>query len=111
MKPSLIESVRHAMAQPATVAAAREADAMWRDWCAARQPRVPGIDTVMRLAVRIDCGATVEQAAAREYLYRWGLVLLQWVNFAETDKPRSRHSARRVNGAWSVPHAIGLDGI
>lgn len=38
-------------------------------------PRVPGIATVLRLAVRIDCGRSPEEAAAREYLYRWELAL------------------------------------
>jgi hypothetical protein len=38
-------------------------------------PRVPGMDTIIRLGVRIDNGRSVEQAAAREYVYRWGLVL------------------------------------
>jgi hypothetical protein len=38
-------------------------------------PRVPGICTVLRLAVRVDCGRTPEEAAAREYLYRWELAL------------------------------------
>lgn len=36
---------------------------------------VPGMDTCSRLAIRIDCGKTVEQAAASEYLYRWHLAL------------------------------------
>jgi hypothetical protein len=51
-------------------------------------PRVPGMDTVLRLAVRIDCGRTVEEAAAREYTYRWELAL------------RSR--------IFGVPHTIGM---
>ena len=39
-------------------------------------PRVPGMDIVIRLAVRIDQGRTIAEAAAREYLYRWNLALI-----------------------------------
>jgi len=42
---------------------------------APNRPRVPGMDTAVRLAVRIESGRTVEQAAAREYVYRWSLAL------------------------------------
>lgn len=57
-------------------AAAHEAmrafSGMWDE----RMPvRVPGMDTVIRLAVRISCGKTIEEAAAKEYLYRWSLAL------------------------------------
>ncbi|MBO6755731.1 MAG: hypothetical protein JJ902_05360 [Roseibium sp.] len=38
-------------------------------------PRVPGMDTVLRLSVRIAVGRTPEEAAAKEYLYRWRLAL------------------------------------
>ena len=37
--------------------------------------RVPGCDTAIRLAVRIEVGHSIEVAAAREYLYRWRLAL------------------------------------
>jgi hypothetical protein len=37
--------------------------------------RVPGMDTVLRLAYRISLGRSIEEAAAREYLYRWNLAL------------------------------------
>jgi hypothetical protein len=36
-------------------------------------PRVPGMDTLTRLAWRIRCGRTPEEAAVREYVYRWNL--------------------------------------
>ena len=51
-------------------------------------PRVPGMDTVLRLAVRIDCGRSPEEAAAREYLYRWDLALR--------------------SPLFGVPHTIGM---
>lgn len=38
-------------------------------------PRVPGCDTLYRLAVRIGLGRSIEEAAAREYIYRWNLAL------------------------------------
>lgn len=66
-------------------------------------PRLPGCDTAVRCAVRLDAGHTVEEAAAREYLYRWHLPLDQWLNHSEA-KARSMP----VTGAWPVPHAIGL---
>lgn len=50
--------------------------------------RVPGCDTVIRLAWRIECGKTAEQAAAREYVYRWGLALKSPI--------------------FGVPHTLGL---
>lgn len=41
----------------------------------ASRRRMPGMDTVIRLAVRIEAGRSVEEAAAREYIYRWRLTL------------------------------------
>lgn len=43
--------------------------------CGTRLPSVPGMDTEMRLAVRIASGRSVAKAAAAEYLYRWSLAL------------------------------------
>lgn len=37
--------------------------------------KVPGADTAIRMAWRIHSGLTIEQAVAREYLYRWSLAL------------------------------------
>lgn len=56
--------------------------------CGSAPIRVPGMDTALRLAIRIECGRSVEEAAAREYVYRWHLAL------------RSR--------VFGIPHAIGL---
>ena len=44
-------------------------------YCGEAPPRVPGMDTTIRLATRLANGRTIEQAAAREYLYRWTLAL------------------------------------
>lgn len=49
--------------------------------------RVPGMPTLLRLAFRLSLGRTVEQAAAREYVYRWHLAL--------------------QGRAWQVPHCLG----
>lgn len=99
---SLIQDIRAALANPETVAKAREAFAMVKQWSDS-VTRLPGCGTVERLAVRIHHGMTIEQAAAREYAYRWHLPLNQWVNHAEC-----RARSKPVTGAWPVPHLIGL---
>ncbi len=50
-------------------------------------PRVPGMDTHLRLAVRIGLGRSVEEAAAKEYCYRWNLAM--------------------ISPGFGVPHAMG----
>lgn len=49
---------------------------LFQSYCDYPVPRVPGMDTVIRLAYRIACGRTVEEAAAREYVYRVNLSLI-----------------------------------
>lgn len=56
-------------------------------------PRVPGCSTVIRLAQRIAAGRSEQEAAAREYLYRWHLALI----------PSPRNA-----GLFGVPHALGM---
>lgn len=56
--------------------------------------KVPGADTATRMAERIGHGKTPEQAAAREYLYRWRLAL----------DARPRNAA----AVWGVPHTLGM---
>jgi len=51
-------------------------------------PRVPGCSTDIRLGHRIACGRTIEQAAAREYCYRWKLAMR--------------------SPTFGVPHTIGM---
>lgn len=69
-------------------AAADSAFDMLAAWTREPLPRVPGCDTRIRLAVRIDSGRTVEAAAAREYCYRWALALQSPI--------------------FGVPHALGM---
>jgi len=65
-----------------------EALALFQGMCATDIGGVPGMETVIRLAWRIECGRSVEEAAAREYKYRWTLAL------------QSSH--------FGVPHALGF---
>lgn len=88
MAESLISIARDAMATRAEDAKA--AYAVFVQMCEGEKPpRVPGMDTVIRLAIRLHTkGYTIQEAAAREYAYRWHLAL------------RSR--------VFGVPHAIGM---
>lgn len=51
-------------------------------------PGVNGCPTVERIAVRLWCGCSINDAVAREYLYRWSLAL--------------------QSPGFGVPHALGL---
>ena len=87
--------------------AAEAAFHLYRSYCGGNVPaRVPGMDTVFRLAVRIDCGKTIEQAAAREYLYRWHLAIKEpdQCGLGACDDV-ARNPCVSVFGA---PHTIGL---
>lgn len=64
--------------------------------------RVPGMGTTERLAVRLYCGRTVEEAAAREYLYRWNLAVK---TFDQCDSDSVRNPACSIFG---TPHTIGM---
>lgn len=99
---SLVQDVRTAWADPSIRSLAIEADGLFRTYCAQPMPRVPGCDTVLRMAVRIKRGNSVEQAAAREYSYRWHLFADRWVNHAE-----SRSVSRFLPSVWTAPHEIG----
>lgn len=68
---------------------AQRAQEILDDFCGGRiLQRVPGMDTIARLAWRIECGHNAESAAGKEYFYRWNLAL------------RSR--------IFGVPHTIGM---
>lgn len=82
--------------------AAHDALALLRSYCPIPLPRVPGMDTVIRLAHRIACGATIEQAAAREYVYRWHLAVKP---FDQVDCSNCIDPAVSIFGA---PHPFGL---
>lgn len=84
---------------------AQAAFALHHSYCGGMLPaRVPGMDTVIRLAWRIECGRSVEEAAAREYLYRWSLAI------KAPDQAMMPHNSC-VNPTVSIfgtPHTIGL---
>jgi len=77
---------------------------LYRSYCGGTTlPRVPGMDTYDRLALRIANGKTVEQAAACEYAYRWHLAIRAPDQF-RWDRP-ARNEACTVFG---TPHTIGM---
>ena len=76
---------RYALAYLKHSAAAETALALFRSMCEQPMPRVPGVDTVIRLAWRIECGRSPEDAAVKEYLYRWNLALKSWRSFGSPD--------------------------
>lgn len=67
-------------------------------------PRVPGMDTVIRLAWRIEHGHTAQQAAGREYLYRWQLAILPPDQCVHGD----RLAKNAVSSIFGTPHTIGM---
>ena len=81
---------------------AHAALALFRCYCnGTLPPRVPGMDTVIRLAWRLAHGRTIEQAAAREYVYRWQLAV----------KPFDQCEGAARNSACSIfgtPHTFGM---
>lgn len=93
-QPSLVHLLRTSLETHG--AEARQAFELFRSYVAPNLPRVPGLATVDRLAVRCANGRTPEQAAAREYLYRWSLVLDRL------------SSDRRQGSVFGVPHALGM---
>lgn len=74
-------------------------------------PRVPGCSTVIRLATRIAGGMTVEQTAAREYLYRWALAIKAPDQCGATGRVSYDPRDRRPDACLSIfgtPHTIGM---
>ncbi len=65
-------------------------------------PRVPGCDTVIRLAWRIDCGRSVIEAAAAEYLYRWQLAI------KPADQVLDSGVRNPCVSIFGTPHTIGM---
>lgn len=72
-RTSLVEDAR--LARRLHLPEAQAASALFRSWCDHKLRGVPGLDTTTRLALRIYYGRTPENAAAREYIYRWSLAL------------------------------------
>lgn len=90
-------------------AAAAQAYRLFVDHCGGiAPPRVPGMGTAIRLAWRIECGRTIEQAAAREYVYRWHLAVKAPDQcLPVSDRPRDRMPNACVS-VFGAPHTIGL---
>jgi hypothetical protein len=91
---------------------AQEAFKLLRSWYTHPIPRVPGMDTVIRLALRISRAHTIEEAAAKEYVYRWHLAI------KAPDQVVGSHfdgmRPLRYGGGYSsvsilgAPHTIGM---
>lgn len=102
MAATLTQTLREAW--PAQKENAVSAYALFDSWCSGRMSRVPGIGTVERLAVRLHLGKTIEEAAAREYLYRWRLAI------KAPDQCMLPHNST-VDPCCSIfgtPHTIGM---
>lgn len=99
---SLVSQIRAAWTDPDIRAKSIEADVAFRELCTEDMARIPGCDTVLRMSVRILHGQSAEQAAAREYAYRWHIFADRWVNHAE-----SHSRGRLVPSIWTAPHLIG----
>lgn len=87
--------------------AAREAFKLYVSYCNGKSPaRVPGMCTVIRLAARIEAGKSIEEAAAKEYLYRWHLAIkapdqciaMSWRDYRED----------ACVSIFGAPHTIGM---
>jgi len=103
-RPTLIEMARAAAADPGAREAATSALAIFHGHCSQPMPRIPGCDTWLRLAIRIHRGMSAEQAAAREYAYRWHLFLGAWHNHCES---RSRSRFIQPAMCYPPPHLLG----
>lgn len=67
---------------------AHKAFDLFEKLCGVRMYSVPGMATPVRLAWRIECGRSTQEAAAKEYIYRWNLALKSPI--------------------FGVPHSIGF---
>lgn len=82
----------------------------FRGYCNGRlPPRVPGMDTFTRLAIRIANGKTAEEAAAAEYVYRWHLAIKAPDQCGATGGRdwRDRRSDACVP-IFGTPHLVGM---
>ena len=95
---------RAAFAERGIGTKASAALALFRSYCSAPPPRIPGCGTLTRLGIRVHLGMTIERAAAREYSYRWHLFLDAWINHTET-RSRSRFDHGPV--IYPAPHTLG----
>ncbi|TAJ74140.1 MAG: hypothetical protein EPO45_17220 [Sphingobium sp.] len=102
--PTLSQMARASWADPETRVRAEAALRIFGSYCSQPMHRIPGCDTVIRLAIRIYQGKSIEEAAAREYSYRWHLFLDAWINHTET---RSRSYCDHGPVIWQAPHLVG----
>lgn len=98
---TITETLRRAW--PLHKADAKTAFDLFDSWCSdGMRRRVPGMGTTERLAIRLYLGKSIEEAAAREYLYRWSLAI----------KPADQcigHSVRNpCCSIFGTPHTIGM---
>lgn len=82
--------------------AANAAHELFRSYCPLNPPPVPGMDTAIRLAWRIKCGCSIEEAAGREYLYRWNLAI------KPSDQVLGAGTVDPACSIFGVPHTIGM---
>lgn len=101
---SNVEIAREACADPGTRQAAKDALALFRSYCAQSMPRIPGMDTWIRMAIRVHLGKSIEEAAAREYSHRWLLFLRAWSNHTES---RARGRFIHPQMVYPAPHLLG----
>lgn len=75
-------------------------------WTAGNKPaRVPGMDTPIRMAWRLAHGKTIEEAAAREYVYRWHLAIKP---FDQIDGATGYVGTGPACSIFGAPHTIGM---
>lgn len=88
---------------------AREAYRLFVSYCGTAPARVPGMDTVIRLACRLALGRSIEESAAREYVYRWHLAIKapDQCNATGRDDARDRNP-RACISIFGTPHTIGM---
>ena len=85
--------------------AAEEALRLFRAMCDYQVRRIPGCDTVIRLAWRISLGMTPERAAVREYLYRVNLA----IDYGLAVWPHEDRPSCRRGAPWTgSPCLLGL---
>lgn len=100
---TLTETLRAAW--PIHKAEAAKAFDLFSSYCSdGMRRRVPGMGTTERLAVRLYAGKSIEEAAAREYLYRWHLAI------KAPDQSMLPHNSTRnpVVSVFGTPHTIGM---
>lgn len=87
--------------------AQRAVDLYW-SWLEEPLPYAGGAGALERCALGLYQGRTIEECAAREYLYRWKLAIKP---FNQTDSRTYWGAASTRNpvcSSFGTPHAIGL---